>query len=75
MIESKKYLNTTPFWQYIIFSYNENDIDEARKIAQNNGVNLNLTYSSKWFSEDDPLMPKNKDYRIWSNQYGGINEV
>ena len=25
-----------------------------------NGVNFNLTYSSKWFSEDDPLRP-NKD--------------
>ena len=53
-----------------------NKKEEAeRKIAQNNGVNLNLTYSSKWFSEDDPLMPKNKDYRIWSNQYGCINVV
>ena len=72
MIESKKYLNTTPCWQYIIFSYNENDIDEARKIAQDNGINFNLNYSSKWFSENDPLMPKNKNYRIWSNQY---NEV
>ena len=72
MLESKKHLNTTPCWQYIIFSYNENDIDEARKMAQDNGLNFNLNYSSKWFSEDDPLMPKNKKYRIWSNQY---NEV
>lgn len=75
MIESKNHLNTIPFWQYIIFSYNENDIDEARKMAQDNGVIFNLNYSSKWFSEDDPLMPKNKNYRIWSNQYGNTNEV
>ena len=69
MIESKKHLNTTPSWQYIIFKYNEKDIDEARELAKKNGINFNLTYSSKWFSEDDPLRPKNKDYSIWSAQY------
>ena len=69
MIESKKHLNTTPSWQYIIFKYNEKDIDEARELAKKNGVNFNLTYSSKWFSEDDPLRPKNKDYSRWSAQY------
>ncbi len=69
MLESKKYLNTIPVWQYIIFSYNENDIDEAKQIAKDNGVKFNLNYSSKWFTEDDPLRPKNKDLSIWSNQY------
>tara|TARA_X000000368_G_scaffold99585_1_gene76712 strand:- start:4735 stop:5442 length:708 start_codon:yes stop_codon:yes gene_type:complete len=72
MLESKKYLKTIPVWQYIIFSYNENDIDEAKQIAKDNGVKFNLNYSSKWFTEDDPLRPKNKDLSIWSNQY---NEV
>ena len=69
MIESKKHLNTTPCWQYIIFRYNENDIDEAKELAKKNGLNFNLTYSSKWFSEDDLLRPRNKDYSIWSEQY------
>jgi len=72
MLDSKKYLKTIPVWQYIIFSYNENDIDEAKQIAKDNGVKFNLNYSSKWFTEDDPLRPKNKDLSIWSNQY---NEV
>ena len=72
MLESKKYLKTIPVWQYIIFSYNKNDIDEAKQIAKDNGVKFNLNYSSKWFTEDDPLRPKNKDLSIWSNQY---NEV
>ena len=72
MLESKKYLKTIPVWQYIIFSYNENDIDEAKQIAKDNGVKFNLNYSSKWFTEDDSLRPKNKDLSIWSNQY---NEV
>lgn len=72
MLDSKKYLKTIPVWQYIIFSYNENDIDEAKQIAKDNGVKFNLNYSSKWFTEDDSLRPKNKDLSIWSNQY---NEV
>lgn len=72
MLESKKYLKTIPVWQYIIFSYNENDIDEAKQIAKDNGVKFNLNYSSKWFTEDDPLRPKNKDLSIWSNQYNEI---
>ena len=72
MLESKKHLKTIPVWQYIIFSYNENDIDEAKQIAKDNGVKFNLNYSSKWFTEDDSLRPKNKDLSIWSNQY---NEV
>ena len=70
MLESKKHLNTTPMWQYIIFSYNEKDVDEARKMAQDNGVNFSLCYSSKWLNENDPYMPKDKTKRIWSNQYG-----
>lgn len=72
MLDSKKYLKTIPVWQYIIFSYNENDIDEAKQIAKDNGVKFNLNYSSKWFTEDDPLRPKNKDLSIWSNQYNEI---
>ena len=41
-------------WQYIIFSYNEKDVDEARKMAQDNGVNFSLCYSSKWLNENEP---------------------
>ena len=72
MLESKKYLNTIPMWQYIIFSYNENNIDEARKMALDNGVNFSLCYSSKWLDENDPYMPKDKNKRIWSNQYKDV---
>ena len=49
---------------------NEKDIDKARKMAQDNGVNFSLCYSSKWLNENDPYMPKDKTKRIWSNQYG-----
>lgn len=44
-------------WQYIVFSYNENDIDEARKMADDNGIVFLLLESSRWYSKDDPLRP------------------
>ena len=44
-------------WQYIVFSYNENDIDEARKMAEDNGIDFLLLESSRWYTEDDPLKP------------------
>jgi len=44
-------------WQYIVFSYNENDIDEARKMAEYNGIDFMLLESSRWYTEDDPLRP------------------
>ena len=44
-------------WQYIVFSYNENDIDEARKMAEDNGIDFMLLESSRWYTEDDPLRP------------------
>jgi len=50
-------------WQYLIFSYNENDIEEAKQMAKDNNLILELQKSSR-FWKDDPLMPKNKDYYI-----------
>tara|TARA_B100002019_G_scaffold89303_1_gene77257 strand:- start:2369 stop:2989 length:621 start_codon:yes stop_codon:yes gene_type:complete len=55
-------------WQYLIFSYNENDIEEARKMAKDNNIILELQKSSR-FWEGDPLMPKNKDYYIERKGY------
>ena len=34
MVESKKYLIHKPIWQYIVFSYNENHILEAKSKAK-----------------------------------------
>ena len=44
-------------WQYIVFEYNENDIDEARKMAEDNGIAFLLLESSRWYGDDDPLKP------------------
>jgi hypothetical protein len=44
-------------WQYIVFSYNEDNIDEAKAMAEDNGINFMLLESSRWYSEDDALKP------------------
>ena len=44
-------------WQYIVFSYNEDNIDEAKTMAEDNGINFMLLESSRWYSEDDALKP------------------
>jgi len=47
-------------WKYIAFSYNENDIDEAREIAYKNQIEFRLVKSSRWNQKDpDPLKPQN----------------
>jgi len=50
-------LDVKPTWQYIVFSYNENEIDEAIKLANKIDVNFYLLLSSRWLSKSDPLMP------------------
>ncbi len=47
-------------WQWIPFSFNEHQIDEARKLAKDNGINLVLRLSGRWDSDKDPLRPSSK---------------
>ena len=61
MIESKKYLNLKPVWQYIVFRYNEDHIEQAKQMADKNDVIFMILQSSRWINDDDPLMPKNKN--------------
>tara|TARA_B100000902_G_scaffold386976_1_gene430358 strand:- start:1870 stop:2499 length:630 start_codon:yes stop_codon:yes gene_type:complete len=64
MLESKKYLKRPPIWQYIIFSYNEHHVEEAREKARKDGVVFMYLQSSRWDSNDDELMPKNPKYKM-----------
>ena len=48
-------------WQYIVFNYNENDIEEARAIARKHDIRFDLLVTSR-FTPDDPLLPKNKKF-------------
>lgn len=62
--ESAKYLDRAD-WQYIVFSYNEHHIEEARKlVADLPNIKFRLLYSSRWEGKNDPLKPKNKDMAL-----------
>jgi molybdenum cofactor biosynthesis enzyme MoaA len=50
-------------WKYIVFSYNENDIQSAHVLANNNGMKFKLVKSSRWLN-NDPFTPKNKDLYV-----------
>lgn len=52
--------NVECIWQFIPFSHNEHQIEEARKIALDIGVTFYLKPSDR-FRGDDPLKPKNKN--------------
>jgi MoaA/NifB/PqqE/SkfB family radical SAM enzyme len=62
--ESTKHLNATPLWQYIVFSYNEQHVDQARQMAAEIGVKFSLVTSSRWIDQNDPLMPTLPEYRM-----------
>ena len=47
------------YWQWIPFSFNEHQIDDAKKLATDNGINLVLRLSARW-DKNDPLMPSPK---------------
>lgn len=55
---SRQYVART-VWQYIIFNYNENYIDEAIKIAKDLEVEFLLQKSAR-FTPNDPLKPSEK---------------
>ena len=75
MVESKKYLIRPPTWQFIIFCYNEHNIQKAKNIALEHQVQFMLVQSSRWLDERDPLMPKSSlfklDYKKWSSSQTG----
>lgn len=47
MLEAKKYLRSTPIWQYIVFKYNEKDVDTAMQIAKDNKIYFQLINSRR----------------------------
>lgn len=63
MKESLNYLDPhNIWWQCIVFAYNENDIEEVKRMAADLGVKLLLTFSGR-FSKNDPLEPTNNSYK------------
>jgi len=50
-------------WQFIVFEYNEHQIENAKEIAKENNIEFKLMISSR-FAKDDPLKPTRKDLFI-----------
>ena len=69
MLEAKKHLKQTPSWQYIVFSYNEHNLEKAKKMAVDEGLMFIVLHSSRWMGEDDPLRPKEKEYNLGYKGY------
>jgi MoaA/NifB/PqqE/SkfB family radical SAM enzyme len=40
-------------WNYIVFRYNENNINIAKDMAKENGIKFNLIQSSRWKENDE----------------------
>ena len=47
MMLLNKYLGSTPEWQYIIFDYNKNDTNTAKKIAKKHKLDFTLVNSQR----------------------------
>ena len=60
MMKLGRKMNVNIVWQYIVFKYNQNDIDTARKNAIDNDIEFKLSYSSRWGEEMSKLKPDEK---------------
>ena len=67
--EAKKHLKQTPSWQFIVFSYNEHNLEKAKQMAIDEGLMFIVLHSSRWMSENDPLRPKQKEYNLGYKGY------
>ena len=59
MIKLRK-LNRIVCWQYIIFSFNEHQLEEAHKIAKKHNLNMQVKKSSR-FQGMEVAIPKEKE--------------
>ena len=63
-------------WQYIVFSYNEDHIEEATELALKHDLVLRIMASARWNDTKkrrDPMRPKNKKWwivRPWESREG-----
>ena len=52
-------------WQYIVFSYNENHLEEALELAKKYDITINFVKSSRWENKKNRwLKPKNPKWWI-----------
>ena len=51
------------YWQYIVFKYNQDHIDQAKDMAKKYGIIFKEQHSSRW-SKDDPYKPDEERHYI-----------
>jgi MoaA/NifB/PqqE/SkfB family radical SAM enzyme len=56
-------------WQFIPFKFNERQIEEAQKMAKDNGITFKMFKSDRWDGKKDPLRPKNKNLFSMPRKY------
>lgn len=61
MLLSREYVEKTT-WHYIIFKYNENEIDQAKELAEKNNIEIKIIKSSRFSSDDDSYRPSEGFY-------------
>ena len=44
--------NMDVIWQYLVFGYNEDQIEEAKDIAENNNITLEINHTSRYIDHD-----------------------
>ena len=54
------------YWQYIVFKYNQDHIEQARILAKKYGIIFKEQHSSRW-TENDVYKPDNPDHYIENN--------
>ena len=54
------------YWQYIVFKYNQDHIEQARDIAKRHSMIFKEQHSSRW-DENDPYKPDNQKHYIVHN--------
>jgi hypothetical protein len=53
-----------PVWQIIVFSYNEDNLEKCKEIADKEDVMIMILQSSRWINDNDSLIPKNANYKM-----------
>ena len=53
-------------WQWIVFNYNENHIEQGIELAKKHNLDLEITHSSRWDGLEE-LKPTNSEY---TKEYG-----
>jgi MoaA/NifB/PqqE/SkfB family radical SAM enzyme len=67
MMKRAKNLGLFVIWQYIVFKYNENDVEKCREMAKDNNIIFDLNMSGRW-KNDDKYKPLNPKYYLNSKR-------